>query len=69
MNTTSASDVIVAIAAIGGLALPIAYLLERTNRRDRREHGRRTSWTTAPHDADARRIADELAALGGGRHA
>ena len=69
MNTNSAFDVIATLAAIGGLALPVAYLLERTNRRDRREHGRRTSWTTAPHDADARRIADELAALGGGRHA
>lgn len=69
MNTNSALDVIATIAAIGGLALPVAYLLERTNRRDRREHGRRTSWTPAPHDADARRIADELAALGGGRRA
>lgn len=68
MNTTSTLETILTIAAIGGLAAPVVYLLERTNRRDRREHGSRTSWTPARHDADYRRIADELSAFTGAAH-
>ena len=68
MNTTSTLETILTIAAIGGLAAPVVYLLERTNRRDRREHGSRTSWTPARHDADHRRIADELSAFTGAAH-
>ncbi len=68
MNTTSTLDTILTIAALGGIAAPVAYLVERTHRRDRREHGPRTSWTPAQHDADRRRIADELSAFTGAAH-
>jgi hypothetical protein len=68
MNTTSTLETILTIAALGGLAAPVLYLLERTNRRDRREHGSRTSWIPARHDADHRRIADELSAFTGAAH-
>ena len=68
MNTTSTLETILTIAAIGGLAAPIAYLVERTHRRDRREHGARTTWTWNRSDADSRRIADEIHALDGAAH-
>ena len=55
-------------AAIGGLVAPVAYLMERANRRERREHGARTTWTWTRHDADARRVADEIHALDGAAH-
>lgn len=68
MNTTSTLDTILTIVALGGIAAPIAYLVERTHRRDRREHGARTSWTAARHDADRRRITDDLSAFTGAAH-
>ena len=68
MTMTSTLDTILTIAALGGLAAPVAYLLERTHRRDRHEHGARTSWTAARDDADRRRIADELSAVTGAAH-
>jgi hypothetical protein len=68
MNTTSTLETILTLAALGGLTAPVIYLLERTNRRDRREHGARTSWTLARHDADYRRIADDLSAFTGAAH-
>ena len=68
MDTNSTLDTILTIVALGGIAAPIAYLVERTHRRDRREHGARTSWTAARHDADRRRIADELSAFTGAAH-
>ncbi|HEU5241591.1 MAG TPA: hypothetical protein VFU25_06230 [Ornithinibacter sp.] len=68
MNTNSIAETIAIIAALGGLAAPVAYLMERTHRRDRREHGIRTTWTWTRHDADTRRIADELSAFTGAAH-
>lgn len=68
MNTTSTLETILTLAALGGLTAPVIYLLERTNRRDRREHGARTSWAPARHDADRRRIADDLSAFTGAAH-
>lgn len=68
MDTNSTLDTILTISALGGIVAPIAYLVERTHRRDRREHGARTSWTAARHDADRRRIADELSAFTGAAH-
>ena len=63
MTTNTILESVATIALAGGLAAPIAYLLERTHRRDLREHGRRTSWTPARHDADTRRIAEAIGAL------
>ena len=68
MDTNSTLDTILTISALVGIIAPIAYLVERTHRRDRREHGARTSWTAARHDADRRRIADELSAFTGAAH-
>jgi hypothetical protein len=68
MDTNSTWDTIVGLVATGALLAPVAYLLERTHRRDRREHGARTSWTPADHDADRRRIADELSSVTGAAH-
>lgn len=68
MDTTSILETIATIAALGALAAPVAYLIERTHRRDRREHGVRTTWTWTRHDADTRRIADELSAFTGAAH-
>lgn len=68
MTTTSILETVATIALAGGIAAPVAYLLERTHRRDRREHGIRTSWTAARHDADTRRIADEIHLLDGAAH-
>ena len=45
MDTNSTLETILTLAAIGGLVAPVAYLMERTNRRERREHGARTTWT------------------------
>ncbi|HZB66850.1 MAG TPA: hypothetical protein VE503_05470 [Ornithinibacter sp.] len=71
MDTNTVVETLVTIAALGGLAAPIALLLERSHRRERREHGVRTSWTSwaaGPHDADTRRIADEIHLLDGAAH-
>ena len=69
MDTNTVVETLVTIAALGGLAAPIAVLLERSHRRERREHGVRTSWTSLrPHDADTRRIADEIHLLDGAAH-
>ena len=68
MDTNSILETIATIAAIGALAAPVAYLMERTHRRDQREHGVRTTWTWTRHDADTRRIADELSAFTGAAH-
>ena len=68
MDTNTVVETLVTIAALGGLAAPIAVLLERSHRRDRREHGVRTSWTSSEHDADTRRIADEIHLLDGAAH-
>jgi hypothetical protein len=68
MDTNSILETIATIAAIGALAAPVAYLMERTHRRDRREHGIRTTWTWTSQDADTRRIADELSAFTGAAH-
>ena len=68
MNTHSTLETVLTFAAIGGLAAPVAYLMERTNRRERREHGARTTWTWTRHDADTRRVADEIHALDGAAH-
>ena len=68
MDTNSTLETILTIAALGGLVAPVAYLMERTNRRERREHGIRTTWMPAHHDADHRRIADEVTAGTGTAH-
>jgi chloramphenicol 3-O-phosphotransferase len=68
MDTNTLIETLVTIAALGGLAAPVAVLLERSHRRERREHGVRTSWTSAVHDADTRRIADEIHLLDGAAH-
>jgi len=68
MDTNSTLETIITLAAIGGLVAPVAYLMERTNRRERREHGARTTWTWTRYDSDTRRIADEIHSLGGAAH-
>ena len=68
MDTNTALETLITIAALGGLAAPIAILLERSHRRERREHGIRTSWTASGPDADTRRIADEIHLLDGAAH-
>ena len=68
MDTNSTLDSLLTLLAVGGVLAPVAYLVERTHRRDRREHGPRTSWTPARHDADRRRIADDLSAFTGAAH-
>ncbi|GAA4407305.1 hypothetical protein GCM10023168_23210 [Fodinibacter luteus] len=68
MDTNSTLETILTLAALGGLVAPVAYLMERTNRRVRREHGARTSWAWTGHDADSRRVADEIHALDGSAH-
>jgi hypothetical protein len=68
MDTTTTIETFATIVALGGLAAPVAILLERSHRRDRREHGLRTTNTTAGHDADTRRIADEIHLLDGAAH-
>jgi hypothetical protein len=68
MDTNSTLDSVFGLLATGVLLAPVAYLLERTHRRDRREHGTRTSWSPAPHDADRRRIADDLSSVTGSAH-
>lgn len=63
MDTNSTLETILTLAALGGLVAPVAYLVERTNRRERREHGARTTWTWTPDDdADTRRVAGEIRA-------
>src|SRR5918994_3785641 len=44
METNTVVETLVTIAALGGLAAPIAVLLERSHRRERREHGVRPPW-------------------------
>ena len=69
MDTSSSIETIATIVALGGLAAPVAILLERSHRRDRREHGLRTTHSiTSGHDADTRRIADEIHLLDGAAH-
>ena len=68
MDTNSTLETIVTIAALGGLVAPVAYLIERTNRRERHEHGARTTWTWTRYDADTRRVANEIHALDGMAH-
>ena len=68
MDTNSTLETILTFAALGGLVAPVAYLMERTNRRERREHGARTTWTQTHHDADNRRIANEIHSLDGAAH-
>ena len=68
MDTNSTLETIFTFAAIGGLVAPVAYLMERSNRRERREHGARTTWTWTRHDADARRVGNEIHALDGAAH-
>ena len=68
MDTNNAFEIVTVIAAIVGLAAPEAVLMERTHRRERREHGARTTWTWTTHDADSRRVADEIHALDGAAH-
>ncbi|HYN66559.1 MAG TPA: hypothetical protein VES93_06690 [Ornithinibacter sp.] len=68
MTTNGTLETIATIIAIGGLAAPVAYLIERTDRRERREHGARTTWAWTRHDADSRRIANEIHALDGAAH-
>lgn len=68
MDTNSTLETILTLAAIGGLVAPVAYLMERTNRRERREHGARTTWSWTRYDADSRRIANEIHGLDGAAH-
>ena len=68
MDMNTAVDTIVTLAALGGIAVPLAVLMERSHRRERREHGARTTWTWTRHDADSRRVADEIHALDGAAH-
>jgi len=56
MDTNSTLETILTLAAIGGLLAPVAYLMERT------------TWTWTRHDADARRIGNEIHALDGAAH-
>ena len=68
MDTNTAFETLATILALGGLAAPIAVLLERSHRRARRDHGVRTSWSSVSHDSDTRRIADEIHLLDGAAH-
>ena len=68
MDTNTIIETLTTVAALGALAAPIVVLLERSHRRERREHGIRTSWTATGPDADTRRIADEIHALDGAAH-
>jgi hypothetical protein len=68
MDTNSTLETIVTIAALGGLVAPVAYLIERTNRRERRAHGARTPGTWTRYDADTRRVANEIHGLDGAAH-
>ena len=68
MDTNTIIETLTTVAALGALAAPIVVLLERSHRRERREHGIRTSWTAPGADADTRRIADEIHALDGAAH-
>ena len=68
MDANSTRETIRTLAAIGGLVAPVAFLMERTNRRERREHGVRTTWAWTRFDADSRRIANEIHSLDGAAH-
>jgi hypothetical protein len=68
MDTNTIFETLATVATLGALATPIVLLLERSHRRERREHGIRTTWTTSGPDADTRRIADEIHALDGAAH-
>src|ERR671913_2171925 len=62
MDTNTGVETLVTIAALGGLAAPIAVLLERSHRRERRGHGAgtsRASGARGPHDARTRPVARE----------
>lgn len=65
MTTNEILDLALTAAATGVLLAPLVALLERTHRRTTVEHGGRPGWTTDRHDADARRLHDELRARAG----
>jgi hypothetical protein len=68
MTTThSIVETVLSLGGVAALLAPAVVLMERTHRRTERAAGRRATRTTARDDADARRVAGELAVLSGGR--
>ena len=68
MDTNTALDTFFTLASLGGIAAALGVLMERSHRRERREHGARTTWTWTRYDADSRRIANEIHSLDGAAH-